>query len=79
MTDTTSYALPLMTVPRAHTKTITTSRRDHAMTLPEDHSEGRVLLGLTLLTLLTTLYSLAQTWSLNAGSALDHAVRAFLP
>ena len=79
MTDTTSYALPLMTVPRAHAKTITTPRHDHAMILPEDRSEGRVLFGLTLLTLLTTIYSLAQTWSLNAGSTLDHAIRAFLP
>ena len=79
MTDTTSYALPLMTVPRAHAKTITTPRRNHALTIPEDHADGRVLFGLTLLTLPAVFYSLTQMWSLVSSGALDDAVRIFLP
>ena len=79
MTDTTSYALPLMTVPRAHAKTITIALRNHALTLPDDHADGWVLFGLTLLTLPATIYSLMQIWGHVSSGALDHAIRAFLP
>ena len=79
MTDTTSYALPLMTVPRAHAKTITALHYDHVLTLPDDRSGGWLLFGLSLLTIPATLYSLTQMWSLISSGSLDHAIRAFVP